>query len=837
MRGTQWCGRILLLSLVLAAVWGYRPPQARADTPENCSTQKLDGSRVTAHLQFDEHGHSYVKVTSDMTIEVNRKWELAEDLMSPEESTKYQHAMRCLLLGGKKSASPNEWRPHDPVVTKENEKMNVQYISYTFINLDKSVRVGPWVISKPGRSPHVYLKPETFEDTLWNEITVNFGGLHFHDLSGKASSVGTDKLVWEDKSPSSVQFEVDLPWQRALQLSLNKSVWRSAGIIAWWVCGSAVLALAALRARRPRQAMEERVPPAAQAPSLKTWSPPGDSPTRTLLEWALLSAAIAVALSLFVSHSLSTRWRALVCIPAGLALVLVARPWTRRSQARAVIAGVSGVAAIGLLVVFAHDLFGLPEGLKTQAASPFGRFGLILLAMATVWLWLAAMAAWAWRFGREGGLLRAGWVTTWNTSPGRCATAVGVLLAAASGALLMCMWYAMKRQQKRTAWLAGQPGSAGSIDEKLADFSNTALTWMFAYSWVLTGIALVALLRFRTHGRRTQSYQESFAIWPADADLLLTVSLFAFFVGLRAAIFAGFNMLYSVWLLLTMYSLYVAVTIGRRHSTLSLMGEEFRDRRLDTEKHRKDLMRKAHRYRDLNHRIYLLDQGRGGTATGEELENQLHRLRQWLVSGCGRHQPPEKISVLDVALALGPEWRWWDNAARAAIPAFWFGLPASCALSYYTVQNTSFRETKLLFEPTGIPDAVAQFLLYQLAWAAAGFTLGALWRLLPGRRGPARAWSLAAGYSIPVLLAVLIIRITDTDPGQLLLYALFLLTILTLTGIWTDMATFQGEQELWPSRMALLLSIYQMRGLSTQIAWLLVQVVAVVGIWHQLTHA
>jgi hypothetical protein len=47
---------------------------------------------------------------------------------------------------------------------------------------------------------------------------------------------------------------------------------------------------------------------------------------------------------------------------------------------------------------------------------------------------------------------------------------------------------------------------------------------------------------------------------------------------------------------------------------------------------------------------------------------------------------------------------------------------------------------------------------------------------------------------------------------------------------------FQQERQFWPSRFALLLSIYQLRGVSAQITWLLAQVAVAVGIWHQLAH-
>jgi hypothetical protein len=75
----------------------------------------------------------------------------------------------------------------------------------------------------------------------------------------------------------------------------------------------------------------------------------------------------------------------------------------------------------------------------------------------------------------------------------------------------------------------------------------------------------------------------------------------------------------------------------------------------------------------------------------------------------------------------------------------------------------------------------------------------------------------------------------DTDSRQLLLYAALLLVVLTLTSTAMDMATFRGERQYSPSPLTLLLTVYQLRGLSGQITWLLAEVGAVVTIYTSLT--
>src|SRR5262249_11701272 len=154
------------------------------------------------------------------------------------------------------------------------------------------------------------------------------------------------------------------------------------------------------------------------------------------------------------------------------------------------------------------------------------------------------------------------------------------------------------------------------------------------------------------------------------------------------------------------------------------------------------------------HQFQLLDQGRAGEVTGDQVEGRLRALRNWLVDGCGRKNPPDHLSVLDAALAWGPEGDWWTNGIHAARVAFCFGVPASGVLISLDMEDP-LRVTGLAYEPTAIPDLVANLIAYQTAWAGAGFVLGALWRLLPGHHSPARAWSLAASYAVLPGLAAL----------------------------------------------------------------------------------
>lgn len=847
----------LLACLVAAVVWwGCSPAQARQSAEDACRTSALGGSVVDARIRFDQHDRDYVEVHSYMTVKVPAEWPLARHLTFRNYSSDYLTAMRCLLRGKDHEELDQEWRPGSPLVTARKSRVTVQYDAYAWIKSYRPFRLGPWRIRHAGGSRwEAELRPPTLRNISWHTVKAELGGLDFADLSERATSTGANTLEWDQQQPQNVRLEVDLPWQRSFVLSYAESLWSSLSVVSWWVCASFVIALAAFRTQRRS---------AAAVPGPEAGGVLGKNPAQTVLQWALLSMAVALALHLNVRQPpVAPRWPALACITAGAALVLAARPWSRgtafsaadsdsdeaarrpgtqRRQARAVATAAGGMGAIGALVVLAPGLFGLPPGLTTKTMpDASAAAGLVLMGLSALWLWLAAMAAWAWRFAREGGLVSAAWTAKWDSRPGRCTATVTALLIVVAVALLGCCWWTQDRQWERVTWLADRQVSAEHgqyVSKTLANAYLVDLLWLFARSWVLTCIALISLLHFRAKAQRMESAQlnKPLPLGPERPELLLTVALFSFIVGLRVPQTAGaIRGQYAIWFLVGVLSLYLVLAVGRRWSVTGQLGDRFCAQRLGTRRRRQELLKKSHQYRNLNRQLYLLDQGRAGDVTREELEAQLHKLRQWLVAGCGTRNAPQQLSVLDVTLAWGPEEHWWSNALCAARLAFWFGVPATVAFLLLGLKGTWDRTT-LFFEATKIPDVVVESVLYQMAWVGAGFVLGALWRLLPGRRSLARAGSLTLASAIPVLITFLLELITDANVGYILLYVLLLLTVLTLTSMWMDMATFREERQFWPSRFGLLLSIYQLRGFSGQMAWLLAQVATAVTIWHQLAN-
>ncbi|RST00537.1 hypothetical protein EF910_31320 [Streptomyces sp. WAC07149] len=800
---------------------------------------------VSAGIDFDYHDRIYAQVTSKMTISVSAdEWPPALFLASSEGSDEYQTVMRCLLRDDGDGPRNREWRYREPRVTVRGDVVTVDYEALAWVEQNRGFQVGPWWIDvdPAGEQWAVRLAPpKALDKAKWGQIEVKLHGLEAHDINPKVASADSDRLVWFDPKPLRVQVYVDPPWQRSFNVGERWGSLGWAGVASWWVFTWALIVLAVHHAARSQ-------PPLASGPQGRSVL------ARVVMLWVALSAVVAVALHLAMSYPdvLGASWRYAITIALGLVLVLVAQPWCHiaplpaaqrpgadrgpvgdggeRRRVCAVTVAASIVALFCLLLVVA-----LP---RSQATTPH-LVGHALLSLATLWLWFAAMAAWAWRFAREGELVPRSWNAAWERAPVRCTAVVGSLLAAAVVALFASSWWTRERQWRRAFWLVDPSGTERAVQRMrfMKEFAYIGLAWVYAYAWLLAGIALVALLHLRVKERRARSddVNHGVSLGPAGLDLFLMVAIFALAVGLRQVEFAGSNVLFGLWILMMVASLHAVVAAGRRVSVLGRTGEQFCSRRLGTRRRRNQLLVKAHEFRNLHHQIYSLDRGRGeGGLKREELEARLDGLHQWLYAGWGKGRPPAQISVLDAALSWGPGQDWWDNARHAARLAFWFGLPASAALVWVAYLGDARVRMSTFQSPNGLMEIAAKFGAWQVAWAGAGLVLGALWRLLPGRRSPVRALSLTAAYAIPICVGALIAQITDTELGYVFLHVALMLLVLTLTSIWMDMETFSEERRFWPSRVGLLLSVYQLRGLSTQVAYLAAQLAIVVGVWRSL---
>ncbi|MGY0021239.1 DUF6185 family protein [Streptomyces sp. YJ-C3] len=213
------------------------------------------------------------------------------------------------------------------------------------------------------------------------------------------------------------------------------------------------------------------------------------------------------------------------------------------------------------------------------------------------------------------------------------------------------------------------------------------------------------------------------------------------------------------------------------------------------------------------------------------LEKRLSGLYRWRSSAGGRDRLPRHVSVVDAALSLGPGATWWENGVKAAQLTQPVALPLSAVL-VWTQQLRGESLTSTLHDRLGLPDVALQFLLWQVGYAAAGLVLGALWQQLPGRHGPMKAFVLTLAYAVPAGLFSLGNWALGEEQAGLALALTAMLLILTVTSILMDLETFRDERHYWRSRFALLLSVYQMRFVSIQLAWLLAQAAAIATIWQ-----
>ncbi|MET8011139.1 DUF6185 family protein [Streptomyces sp. NPDC005271] len=872
--------RWLALVIVVAGWWGLWPTEGCAAPSSGCQVGGVARPKVEALIEFSHHGQTFVQAQATTNVTVEKGWDLADKLTLSEKSEPYRHAMRCLLRRvNKVNPRPlwrDEWHLHRPKVSQKGEWVTVHYEAFALIKHEKHTRIGPWDINvtEGGKTWEVALQREPLGQAAtkarWKSVKVKLGGLDAYDASPKASYADNDTRRWnlekdgrERANPgdSKVSIRVVPPWHASFAMeSARQSFLSKLGVVLWWVCGSGAFALAVLRTR-PR--------PSAELMPYASWSPwrsrnvdtgPQERPTlAALLLWAGLSAALGLALTLlFPKAQTFTIWHTVIGILAGVILILAARPWFPNASPKAsesesekrdhrakawtrdVIFASSLLTAFGLVALLAPGRVGLPGALTPPGS---GVAALMVLELVMLWVWLASMAAWAWRFARDGGLVRPYWAETWGKAPIRCIGAVGTALAVVAVAMLFAYRWSVDLDWQRANWLIDDvdgydSAHAESLRNALVAFGPASLAQVYAYTWVLTVIALVALLntRAKTADNLAHRKSEQISLGPSQIDMRLTAVIFAIVAATRVYLFAGSSLLLVVWLVLNIVALYAVRAMGRRWSVLPQTGGDSIPEGLGTEQGRHDMLEKAHQYRNLHHQLRIVDQGRTEKdATRETLENRLRQLRHWRPPGCGRDCLPDHVSVVDVALSWGPRDKWWDNALQAARLAFFFGIPASAALVWAKYLSSAKQLMLTSASPTGPAEILASFLTWQIAWAGVGLALGALWRMLPGRRGPMRALSLTLAYAIPIGIGALVNRITDTELGNAVLSASLMLIVLTLTSIWLDMATFSRERQLWPTRLSLLLSIYQVRTISAQAAFLLAQLAAAASIWKELS--
>ncbi|WP_146051235.1 DUF6185 family protein [Streptomyces noursei] len=841
--GWRW----VLFAVATLGWWAAQPTQVHAagSCPPIRHPEKVT---VSSTLFFSQRHPDLVEARQVTNLAVpKRQWMLADDLTLGAQTAEYRHAMHCLLHGDSRTRARfdtwnPEWRPSAPQATERDDMIVVRYASWNLIKDSGFFEVGPWTVHvAPGKDWASSLRsPKLLNGASWEKVDVDPGSLKISEAPPASTVNANGGRVWIAHAPVLVA-DVVPPRPVGLALSRSAAWFAPLGVVSWWICASAVIAVSAwpfLDGRKTAGSPEK-----AAAGVLAT----------TVLQWAGLSAALGLTLLLILQKFHSPfPVPAVVGLLSGLTLVLLARPWlpfkrdfddSRRAlkrRATVIAAAAVVVTVVGLLVVWAPHLIGLPSNLTPTVSPPAsGVAGLVLLDLAILWLLLAAIVAWAWRFVREGRLGDS----SINGAPVhsvRRLTTTGAALAVAAGVAVSFRWYSFDHRWRRSDWLGEASTVFGAdyrtiLGQQLAGFASAGPQWAYAYTWVLPGVALVALLHL--------SYRSSSgaSLAPQQWDLLLVIAVFAIVVALHSGVFfaGSLSLAYGFWLPLNMVVLYVLVKAGRWWSLLGRVERKAGGNcvavELSTAAGHRRLLEDAHRWRGLLRQLRTAYQGEADDATRRNLEKQLRSLHRWRPAGCRHDCLPDTVSVVDVALSWGPHRHWWHNALHAARWAAVFGILPSMVTAWYENAANTEHWNFTLNSPTGIPDVIAKFLTQEISFAGAGLVLGALWRVLPGERGPLRAFNLFVAWLMPIgVVAALNVSFGSREVGWQVLGVVLMLMVLTLTSMWMDADTFRGERRYWAKRLDLLTSIYQVHGLSRQIAFLAAQLVTAVTIWRTL---
>lgn len=847
----------MCLLYVLAA-----PDVAYAEEPspgDRCKSTELAGAKVATAVRLEHDSHTYTKVVTELTVDVPSAWPLRHDLLLGEGSRRYITAMSCLSrdtsqeTGYKVDDRWSEWRTAHPSVTSKGSRVRVVYDAYGWVDNSSLTEVGLWRIEPvdTGEWSLELIVPPALRGARWSEISVDPGrpGAQKADPEPERGD-GATALVWrpgrvaeaKERAVAATPEELGVtvttrpPWQRswaaqgdqlpAVGLNLLGSV--------LWNSAMSALLLSAVRRYRRRPV----VPTNTQSRNL-----------RNLRLWALIAIPLSLLSQaeglingylarldrqlsfdeqLVTQHSL-----AMVCV---VLLLGFARP-TWRIRWAAAGAGLVSLAATVLLctlvaspsIYFVSDKrYGaLETGLVLQFVASFSLVTLLLLAF------LAA----AWRLASDGGILPRS-----RRHPGRnreltLRIALPAVLVATA---LMALHFGLAEELnwQRASWLSSPVDPEFGADHR-ADHFWTAMwsvsfisSWLIgSYGWLLTTVAVVAVFRTCSDGASLSPMHE-----PADRLLLLTFVPLA--ISLTIQIHLGSALLTSLAIPLYMLALYAVTAVFARRSVLAQPFEVSR-RPLAAEVGplaRAKLLAKARSYREIHAELRRLDQGLFGDAPPERalLEQQLERLHDWdalSVPGTDPERLPATESVVDAALALGPRDNWWGNGVRGARFALLPGLLAALFNTWADwIRGEAWRNT--LSDLTGLPGLVMALVTWMTTFTGAGFALGALWRVLPGRRGASKAIPVAVAFAAPVALDGLVGWFTREGATNLALQIATMLFVLTITSIALDLDTFRGERRYWQSRLGLLLSVYQMRYYSLQVAYLIGQVIAIITIWQ-----
>ncbi|EFL29552.1 predicted protein [Streptomyces viridochromogenes DSM 40736] len=851
---------LVLVSASLLLEGAINTAHAAQDDAGECATADLRTARVMARVDFTHDGEDYTRADSRFTVKVPTTWKRAYDLLLNGDTERYRKAMRCLL---REPDAPfvlrdSEHRAHPPKVKAEARWVTIEQRASTVVSSKGAWDFGPWHLTVGTRLWTLELQvPPALKGARWERIEAGLDG-RAAQLILPPPTEGTDtELVWLQKkageAPPHVQMTLQPPAAKALTarwVGLPARFATEIGI-ASFDAGIYVLLWAAIRRLRQVPVTSPSTPGPSVAPT------PGPAESAALRGLWLLVLLLPCMMLVHGSDDLlldllderdATPWltnhrvavHLIVSTFMGLAWCVFGRP-------RRLAFAAAALAAAGVTTVVAFPgVFGLPASMVLDSNTDPDGVQRFLACGGMYWFGAAcACAIFIILVGATASGLRI-WRSLSRSpsaflSPGHFPLSVlGVLVLLASALSAAAAWAAQVGWD-RSSWLSARTVYSeygnwhlSTVFNDFSSFPSEITAWAYnTVWWWFLGLAVLSVLRARVSAACSPPVLPS---RPDQAVLLLFYLVVVVpFLGWYAEVQLPLLGMAAGWLALS-----GLLALGRRHAVLQrdlLPGVPLY--LAVHESDRQHLMEAARRHRDLHTQLRNLDQGQ---QDGERrrLERTLDRLQRWrpphAVAPHRRVPLPDGMDPVDVALAWGPRASWWDNGCRAAQFASALAVPMTAMTTWAdNIRGPLWGDTFAM--KFGFANLVTSAAASVIIWTGAGFVLGAFWRQLPGRRGPVKALGLSMAYAAPWLLDSIGVAALRQSYGTRALDMALTLLILTLTGLAMDIDTFRREQHYWPTRASLLLSLYQLRTASVQIAFFVAQLVALVTIWQQLRGA
>ncbi|WP_181796135.1 DUF6185 family protein [Streptomyces sp. WELS2] len=818
---------------------------------DECHTEQLKPARVTASVRFKHADEDYTKAEGRLTVKAPKSWSQAVDLLLNGDTERYRTAMRCLLRdsGDPLPYRDTEGRTESPKVTVDKKWVTVDQRVVTWVVSRQTRDFGPWRLTVGNRLWQLELiRPPALDGSWWQEITVDLGGRAGRSASAAPTSGTATRLTWTREKaggkPPEVRVTLQPPAAKASAARWSEDPWYVFDALAGAPLDGAFLVLLLITVRAVRRAPTSLPRTAAE---IRT--------ARNLLVVSWLVFAVSVVqnfddalLGHFANHDTALFWtdRHRTAVHFGLALLTGLALCVFGGPGRTGVALATAATGYVTAVACRPEWFALPPELWLDAENFPDEVrwfrengGMVAFAGA------CACVVFVWLVGATASLLRLWRAADDPATPGwprgRFPHALLAALALVSVAVSAVSVWTAENLWEQQSWLSARQASeayglwhAATVFNEMRWFPSDWLDWFHGTYFWWWGLSLAVLAVLRVRGKAADPGD----VLPAPAELLTLKVFFVVCIAPVAGWYAGVPLpllpLLGLWLTLT-----GLLAIGTRRAVLYrklLSGHRLHE--VARESDRPQLLKAARRHRELHAQLRRLEQGQqdGDRAQLEHELDRLHRLAHpspppglpntWI-------RLPPSISPVELALAWGPRTTWWGNACRAAYFTALTSVPA-VAILIWADHLRGVRWADKFLQRFGFAETVTAAVATELLWVGAGFTLGALWRVLPGRRGPARASVIALAYATPVLVQWAGDWIVDQSFNTWPLELSLTLLVLTLTGVAMDIDTFHGERHYWPSRASMLLSIYQWRTASVQVAFLIGQLVALVTIWQQL---